>query len=140
MAVVFLGLGSNMGDRKANILTALDLCFAQGMRMIKTSRLIETDPVGGPLQRKFFNAAACVETDLPPHDLLAFCKRIEKDMGRTSDGKNTPRPIDIDILLYNNDRIVTPTLTIPHPRMWERDFVMRPLREIVPGIDRKQYL
>ncbi len=135
---VYLALGSNMGDRLANIRRAVFLLEDNGVRILCQSSLIETDPVGGPPQGKFLNGALKAETDLSPEDLLSLLKRIERGLGRIPGGKNSPRPIDIDILLYDNVNITTPTLTIPHPRMFEREFVMRPLLEIEPGIIKRQ--
>ncbi len=131
MAIVYLGLGSNMGNREKHIHDALDLLTQKNIAVIAISSLIETDPVGGPPQGKFLNGALRAETDLSPEELLICLKTIEKELGRKTSIKNGPRPIDIDILLYDNISIKTPTLTIPHPRMKQRDFVMRPLKEII---------
>ena len=131
MATAYLGIGSNMGDRKQHIHDALNLLEQKNITVIAVSSLIETDPVGGPPQGPFLNGAIKIETDRSPHDLLSCLKSIEHLLGRRPSIKNGPRPIDIDILLYNNDTIKTPTLTIPHPRMAERDFVMQPLKEII---------
>jgi len=130
VAIVYLGLGSNMGDRRQHINDALSLLQDQGVTILAVSALIETDPVGGPPQKKFINGAAKVRTSHHPHKLLEIVKSIERDLGRTQTVRNGPRPIDIDILLYENISLATPTLTIPHPRMGERDFVLIPLREI----------
>ncbi|MEW5894521.1 MAG: 2-amino-4-hydroxy-6-hydroxymethyldihydropteridine diphosphokinase [Candidatus Omnitrophota bacterium] len=132
--VVFLALGSNMGDRRKNIDRALSLLKLYGLTILKVSSIIETEPVGGPPQEKFLNAALKAETSLNPVKLLSVLKSIETEMGRKPSGKNFPRPIDIDILLYDNISINSPTLIIPHPRMFERDFVKRPLKEIEPHI------
>ena len=131
---VYLALGSNMGDRLAHLRKAVFLLEQKGLTILKESSIIETDPIGGPAQGKFLNAALKAETTFDPHDLLSSLKSIETDIGRIKTEKNGPRPIDIDILLYDNICIDTPTLTIPHPRMLERDFVMRPLKEIEPDI------
>ncbi len=130
MPIVFLGLGSNLGDREKNIRQALELLEADAVIVQKISSIIETDPVGGPQQGLFLNAAAKVETDLSPHDLLRKIHQIEASLGRVRDVKNGPRTIDIDILLYDDRKVNDLDLIIPHPRMRERAFVMRPLGEI----------
>jgi len=135
MAVAYLGLGSNLGDRRATIMQALTLMGDRGVTVIKTSHWIETRPVGGPPdQGLFLNGAVKVKTDLTPLDLLDTLQTIERSLGRTRFVKNGPRTIDIDILLYDKIKIDSPRLTIPHPRMTERAFVMIPLKEIEPAI------
>lgn len=134
MAIVYLGIGSNLGDREANIQRALSLLSENGMHILKQSSLMETAPVGGPPQGNYLNAALKVETALAPEKLLKVLKSIERKLGRKKTVRNGPRPIDIDILLYDNIHINIPTLTIPHPRMRERAFVMNPLTEIEPEI------
>lgn len=134
MAKVFLGLGSNLGDRHANIRRAVDELKKRGINVQRLSTLIESDPAGGPPQTKFINAAAEIKTAISPDELLTLVKSIELHMGRVPTVTNGPRVIDIDILLYDNITLDTPRLTIPHPRMCERDFVMRPLREIAPEL------
>ncbi len=131
MAIVFLGIGSNMGDREQHIHDALSMLLSNRIVIDRISSLIETDPVGGPPQRKFINGVLKAETDLSPMDLLHLVKCIEKQIGRKPTVKNGPRPIDIDILLYDNIVINSPTLTIPHPLMFQRNFVMCPLKEIL---------
>ncbi|MBF0122014.1 MAG: 2-amino-4-hydroxy-6-hydroxymethyldihydropteridine diphosphokinase [Candidatus Omnitrophica bacterium] len=134
MPVVYLGLGSNLGDREKNIRDAVELLNNSGVKILKLSKIIETNPVGGPPQDLFLNAAVKAETALLPQELLKTCLKVEADLGRMRTVLNGPRTIDIDILLYDDCTINTPELVIPHPRMKERDFVMRPLREIVPDI------
>lgn len=134
MATVYLGLGSNLGDRKQNILDALCLLNERGIKTIQLSTLIETDPVGGPPQGLFMNAVLRAETALSPQELLTACLLVETDLGRVRMIRNGPRTIDIDILLYDDVMMDTPDLVIPHPRMRERSFVMCPLREVLaPG-------
>lgn len=139
---VYLGLGSNEGDREANIRLALSMLDdVDGVSVVKVSDLIETEPWGFNADVKFLNCAAevFVNEQVTPLSLLKECKRIEKSMGRDeviefdSDGKRLyhSRPIDIDILLYGKQHIDNKILTIPHPLMAERDFVMIPLRQIV---------
>ena len=137
MAIVYLGLGSNLGHRRTNITRAIAELRRNNVRVIKTAKIIETEPVGGPPQPKFFNTVIQVSTELSPRDLLTTVKAIEKFVGRQRTVKNGPRIIDIDILLYEQQRIRTPKLTIPHPHMFKRNFVLRPLQEIAPDILKK---
>lgn len=131
MAVVFLGLGSNLGDRRKNIQAAVELLTQAGIKVTRLSSIIETDPVGGPPQGLFLNAAAKAETALSPREVLNVIGRIESALGRVRTVKDGPRTIDIDILTYDNYQINEPDLVIPHPRMHDRDFVMRPLQELI---------
>ncbi len=130
MSIVCLGLGSNLGDRAKNIQDSLGLLNKSGVKVLKVSTIIETDPVGGPPQGFFLNAAVKAETDLSPRELLKVIHQIEALLGRVRGIKDGPRTIDIDILTYDDIRFNEPDLVIPHPRMNERDFVMRPLKEI----------
>jgi 2-amino-4-hydroxy-6-hydroxymethyldihydropteridine diphosphokinase len=135
MAIVYLGIGSNLGSRETNIRSAIGLMVEHGLNILKCSTIIETDPVGGPsIQRKFLNGVLKAETELNPKELLILLNGIEYRIGRRRSAPNDPRPIDLDILLYNHLSLQTPSLTIPHPRMLKRDFVMRPLREIEPQL------
>lgn len=133
MATVYLGLGSNLGDREGNIRNALRL-LKKNFSIEKISSIIETDPVGFLDQEKFLNAVLKGKTQLSPLDLLLQIQSIEEKLGRIKTVRNGPRTIDIDILLYDQEKISTPHLTIPHPRMWERDFVVRLLKEIEPNV------
>ncbi len=133
MAVVYLGLGSNLGDREKNCLEALRLLGEHGISVVRKSSLIETEPWGLTDQPRFINMAAEVETGLLPLQFLALLMKIENAMGRNRAEKWGPRIIDLDILLYDDLRIETEGLTVPHPLMHERDFVLRPLAEIAPG-------
>ena len=138
MAVIsYIGIGSNMGRRKANIHKALEFLKRQNIKIKKISRIIETEPVDGPRQAKFLNAAVKTETDLNPQRLLDILKDIEKKMGRKKTVKNGPRPIDLDILLYADKIIKSKRLTVPHPRMLKRDFVMVPLLEVASSETKK---
>ena len=129
---VYLGLGSNMGDREENLDRALDL-LSQRMRMGKVSSFYDTDPLGNTNQPRFLNMVCQAFTRLAPEGLLALAKGIESKMGRY--GKSSdPRPIDIDILLYDEKVMETPELVIPHPRMTERAFVLVPLAEIASDL------
>lgn len=123
-----------MGDRGAHLKQATEEIEKRGVRVLKMSSVIETDPVGGPPQGKFLNAVAECETEIIPLELLHILQNIEKTMGRVKTVTDGPRVIDIDILLYNKLTLRSKELTIPHPRMLEREFVMGPLREIAPQL------
>ena len=127
---VYLGLGSNLGNRQDNLDMALKL-LGQRMRIGKVSSIYDTEPLGNTGQPRFLNIACQVYTRLSPEGLLTLAKGIENKMGRHG-GSGEPRPIDIDILLYGDTVMETPTLTIPHPKMGERSFVLVPLAEIAP--------
>lgn len=130
---VYLGLGSNMEDRQANLDTALEL-LTQRLRVEKISPIYDTEPVGNINQPRFLNLVCQVYTRLAPAELLALAKGIERKMGRTPSSSNAPRPIDIDILFYGDQVVETPELVIPHPRLTKRAFVLVPLAEIVPNL------
>jgi 2-amino-4-hydroxy-6-hydroxymethyldihydropteridine diphosphokinase len=132
---VFLGLGSNLGDREAAIEGALSALSARGFRATLRSSLWLTEPVGGPPQGWFLNAAAGVETALAPLELLAAALEVEREMGRVRVERNGPRAIDVDVLLYGDRRIDEPGLTLPHPRITDRGFVLLPLAEIAPEME-----
>jgi 2-amino-4-hydroxy-6-hydroxymethyldihydropteridine diphosphokinase len=133
MAICYLGLGSNLGDRRSNIGRAIRKIKAlPDTRVIKISRLFETCPVGGPAgQGKFLNGALRIKTAIPPSALLKKIKKIEKDLGRIETARYGPRSIDLDILFYNNRIIRRKELKIPHPKVFQRSFVMRPLAEVL---------
>jgi 2-amino-4-hydroxy-6-hydroxymethyldihydropteridine diphosphokinase len=133
MAVVYLCLGSNLGDTKKNMAQALELLSEQ-VRVEELSSLYQTEPVGNKEQPDFLNAVCRGSTELKPLQLLEFAKKIESSMGRLLELKDAPRTMDIDILLYNNKTMESPVLTIPHPRMAERAFVLVPLAEIEPEL------
>jgi 2-amino-4-hydroxy-6-hydroxymethyldihydropteridine diphosphokinase len=133
MARVFLGLGTNLGDREGNLRRALGLLGDLGA-VRQVSSLYETEPVGYADQPRFLNAACELETDLPPVDLLAALKDVERGMGRDPTFRDGPRLIDLDILLYNDRLVETPDLQVPHPRMHQRRFVLQPLAEIAPDV------
>jgi 2-amino-4-hydroxy-6-hydroxymethyldihydropteridine diphosphokinase len=131
----YLGLGSNLGDRRKNLDSALRMLDEDGhIRVLSVSKYYETAPVGGPPQGKFINAAAKIETAYSPRELLATVLAIEKGLGRKRTVKNVPRVIDIDILLFGDLKIEEDGLTIPHPRMFQREFVMMPLHDINPTV------
>ncbi|MFQ5806632.1 MAG: 2-amino-4-hydroxy-6-hydroxymethyldihydropteridine diphosphokinase [Phycisphaerae bacterium] len=129
---IFIALGSNLGDREGIINSALrELEEQNDIRVVRCSRLHETEPVGGPPgQRRYLNAVAELETKLPPRELLMRLLAVERRHGRQRSVPNAPRTLDLDLLLYGERVIDERNLTVPHPRMWERPFVMQPLREI----------
>jgi 2-amino-4-hydroxy-6-hydroxymethyldihydropteridine diphosphokinase len=133
MATAFLGLGSNLGDRLENLRSAVRLLDATaGIHVDASSRVWETAPVGGPSQPEYLNAVLRVETSLEPRDLLDACLGVEAALGRIRDVRWGPRTIDVDVLLVDDVRVDEPALTIPHPRMTERAFVLLPLMELDP--------
>ena len=134
MAIVYLGIGSNLGNRLQNIERAIEALKAHQIQILKPSTIIETDPVGNSKQNKFLNAVLKTETSHPPQALLKILQSIEKELLRVKTLVNGPRTIDLDILLYDRLSLQTPELTIPHPRMLKRDFVMNPLKEIAPDL------
>ncbi len=131
----YVALGSNLGDRAANLQFAVDeLAAASGVEVLELSRVYETAPVGGPPQDAFLNAVAALETTLTPHALLALGQRIESDAHRVRRERWGPRTLDVDLLLYDDMQIDDPDLTLPHPRMWERGFVLAPLHDVAPEL------
>jgi 2-amino-4-hydroxy-6-hydroxymethyldihydropteridine diphosphokinase len=129
----YLGLGSNLGDRQANLDQALEF-LGQRLRLKKVSSIYDSEPVGNIEQPRFLNLVCEVVTNLPPKGLLALAKGIENKLGRIGGRSGAPRTIDIDILLYGNEVMNSPELTIPHPRMTKRAFVLVPLVEIAPDV------
>ena len=134
MPTTYLSLGSNLGDRRQLLHTAINEIAECVGRVEAISSCIETEPVGFDSVHLFLNMAVRVTTELNPYELLKVLKQLERDLGRTRkshDGIHYDRTIDIDILLYDNLEVNSEELQIPHPRMWERDFVIRPLKEIL---------
>lgn len=132
--IAYLSLGSNLGDRHATMQSAILLLDSQAGSVDRVSSAIETEPWGFESANKFLNMCVRITTTLSPEQLLATTKDIEQQLGRTTksvNGQYHDRPIDIDILTYDDLLINTPSLTLPHPHMHERDFVMIPLREIL---------
>ena len=130
---VFLSLGSNLGDKEANIRKAISLIGERVGLVLRQSSLISTEPWGFESDNRFVNAAVLCETMLSPREVLLATQQIERELGRTHKsvgGHYADRLIDIDILLYDDLRVDEPDLQIPHPLMLKRDFVMIPLREI----------
>lgn len=134
MPVVFIGIGSNLGDREGNCLRSIELMRQRGIAVIRQSSLYETEPWGVTEQPKFINMAVEAETSLAPRQLLNALKEIERQMGRTVTEKWGPRVIDLDILFYDDMIVDEPDLKIPHPLIAEREFVLRPLCEIAPDL------
>lgn len=135
MSVAYVDIGTNSGDREANIQKVLGILKEhEEIDLIAVSSFIETDPVGGPEgQDKFLNGAMMLKTDLRPLDLLTQLKIIERRLGRQKTEENGPRPMDLDILFYDDVVIIDgKNLCIPHPRAAERFFVLKPLSEIAP--------
>lgn len=133
MAQAYLSLGSNMGRRRQTLCRAVELLGERVGTVVRKSSLVETEPWGFASARRFLNACVCVDTALSPRQLLEATQQIERDLGRKKksvDGHYHDRPIDIDILLYDDWQVDEPDLKIPHPLMRQRDFVMTPLREI----------
>lgn len=133
MSIVYLSLGSNLGNRQSNLESAMELIGRMVGKVVKASDIIETEPWGFDSGKTFLNMAAKVETELPPLDVLHTTQNIEKLLGRkekTTDRQYHDRIIDIDILMYDSLVIDTPELTIPHPLMRQRPFVMEPLKQI----------
>ncbi len=134
MSSVVLGLGTNMGDKLKNLNTAVRaLGLLPGTRVIKASGVYKTAPVGFADQDDFYNAAVLLETSLSPLSVLGACLGIEASMGRVRRQKNGPRIIDIDVLLYESFTSDSFELTLPHPRIKERAFVMVPLMDLFPS-------
>lgn len=130
--VAFLGLGSNLGDRLTNLQGAVDLLHGEpGLRVMASSRVWETAPVGGPPQPDYLNAVIRVETDLSARDLLDVAHRVEERLGRVRRERWGARSIDIDVLLFGEETIDESDLVVPHPRLAERAFVLLPLLELV---------
>ena len=133
MATVYLGLGSNTGNRQENLNQALDL-LSHRLRGEQVSATYDTEPVGNPDQPRFLNLVCRASTGLEPMALLTLVQGIESKLGRLPHTSNEPRPLDIDILFYGDRVMETPELVIPHPRLAERDFVLVPLAEIAPDL------
>jgi 2-amino-4-hydroxy-6-hydroxymethyldihydropteridine diphosphokinase len=129
----YLGLGSNVGDRRANLQRATELLPARGVEVSASSSTYETDPVGEVLdQPDFLNACIRIETGLAPEDLLVACKDVERELGRDLEGaiRHGPRPIDVDLLLLGDTAYASERLTLPHEQVLARRFVLIPLLEL----------
>jgi len=132
--IAWVGIGANLGDAQANVLGALArLARMDGSTLLHTSSLYRTAPIDSSGD-DYINAVACLDTSLAAHDLLAALQDIELAHGRERPYHNAPRTLDLDLLLYGDEVIASPSLTVPHPRMHERAFVLQPLLEVAPDI------
>ncbi|MGE5488583.1 MAG: 2-amino-4-hydroxy-6-hydroxymethyldihydropteridine diphosphokinase [bacterium] len=134
MTSVYLSLGSNLGDRAEYLRRAIEALDQAGVRVLRVSRVRETEPVDVTDQPRFLNLVVEAETDLAPGELLARTQAIERELGRVRTRPKGPRTIDIDILLYGSLVAETPELSVPHPRMAMRRFVLEPLAELAPDL------
>jgi 2-amino-4-hydroxy-6-hydroxymethyldihydropteridine diphosphokinase len=134
LKTIYLSLGSNLGDRRANLEAAIARLQAEDLRVTRVSSLYETEPRDVPNQPWFLNQVVEAETDLFPRQLLTRVRNIERLMGRKRTSPKGPRVIDVDILLFGNAVVKTPDLEIPHPRLTERRFVLEPLCELAPEL------
>jgi 2-amino-4-hydroxy-6-hydroxymethyldihydropteridine diphosphokinase len=132
LSPAYLALGSNLGDREAALAAAI--AGLTGLRSVRTSSVYETEPVGGPPQGSFLNQVLAAETALEPEALLGACLALEAAFGRERRVPNGPRTLDVDVLLYGDQVRASPLLTLPHPRLHERRFVLVPLAEIAPDL------
>jgi len=132
----YLGLGSNVGDRESHLRAAIELLGERGVEVEAVSSTYETEPVGELLdQPDFLNAAIGIRTDLEPEELLDLCKEIEAERGRALDApRHSPRPLDVDLLLLGDLELETERLTLPHPEVTSRRFVLAPLLELDPEL------
>jgi 2-amino-4-hydroxy-6-hydroxymethyldihydropteridine diphosphokinase len=130
MTRAYVGVGANLGDREATIRAALDALPG----VVGVSTLRETDPVGVVDQPPFLNGAAVLETELPPRELLETLLAVERELGRERRERWGPRTIDLDLLLYGDESIDEPDLTVPHPRLHERRFALEPLLDLDPEL------
>jgi 2-amino-4-hydroxy-6-hydroxymethyldihydropteridine diphosphokinase len=132
--MIYLSLGSNVGDREANLRAAITALASAAIEAKQVSSIYETEPVDFLDQPWFLNCVVEAETNLEPHALLQSLQAIESQLGNKKEFANGPRKIDLDILLYGSDTIATSNLQVPHPRMHLRRFVLTPLAEIAPNL------
>jgi 2-amino-4-hydroxy-6-hydroxymethyldihydropteridine diphosphokinase len=131
----YLALGSNLGDRAAHLQQAVDrLATTDGVSVAAVSRVYETAPVGGPDQGDYLNAVVAIETELSPRALLLIAKGVEAAAQRVQGERWGPRTLDVDVLLVGDARVSEPDLVVPHPRMYERAFVLVPLADVAPDL------
>jgi 2-amino-4-hydroxy-6-hydroxymethyldihydropteridine diphosphokinase len=137
VARAYVGLGANLGPREATLLRAVDLLSAEpGIEVLELSTFRETEPVGVVDQPSFVNGALALETGLSPRELLDALLRVERELGRVRDGERWgPRMIDLDLLVYGDEVVDEPGLSVPHPRLHERRFALEPLAEIEPELE-----
>jgi len=134
MTIAYLGLGSNVGDRDGRLAEARRHLGQRGVRVLRESAVRETEPFGVTGQPRFLNQVVEVEWDGTPRELLAAAKAVEAAVGRTPTYRWGPREIDVDVLLFGDVSVAEPDLVIPHPGLWERDFVTGPLGELRPDL------
>jgi 2-amino-4-hydroxy-6-hydroxymethyldihydropteridine diphosphokinase len=134
MTRAFLGLGSNVGDRRRYLREAVETLGDAGIGLRAVSPLYETEPVGGPDQGRYLNLVVELDTELTARELLGVCRRIESAAGRVRAERWGPRTLDVDVLWVDGVELDEPDLTVPHPRMWERRFVLAPLRDLAPDL------
>jgi 2-amino-4-hydroxy-6-hydroxymethyldihydropteridine diphosphokinase len=131
----YLGIGSNLGDRLANLQSAVDgLAMTNGVAVHAVSRVYATDPVGGPEQDEYLNAVVAIDTDLNARELLGVGQHLEQAAGRVRAERWGPRTLDVDILVIDGETVDEPDLQVPHPRLRERGFVMAPLADVAPDV------
>jgi 2-amino-4-hydroxy-6-hydroxymethyldihydropteridine diphosphokinase len=133
-ATVYLGLGSNLGDREGHLERGLAALSARGVHLTAVSSIYETEPVGGPAQGPYLNLVAAGETSLAPEALMRAALEAEAEAGRVRTVRNAPRTLDVDILFHGDLLLRTDALTLPHPRLHERRFVLAPLAELAPSL------
>lgn len=131
---VYIGAGSNLGDRRGHLLAGLSALAREGLAPVKVSSLWATEPLDAPGSPEFLNLALLVDTKMPPQRVMACLQRIELAAGRRRSRRNAPRTLDLDLLIQEPYRIRAERLEVPHPRMWGRRFVLAPLAEIAPGL------
>lgn len=133
MSRAYLGLGSNLGDRAEHLQLAVDeLATTTGVRVVAVSKVYETSPVGGPAQDDYLNAVVAIETDLNARQLLAVAQHLEQRAARVRTVRWGPRTLDVDVLLVGDEHVSEADLEVPHPRLYERGFVLAPLRDVAP--------
>lgn len=132
----YLGIGSNLGDRLASLQSAVDGLAVAGVAVAAVSAVYETEPVGGPEQPSYLNAVVAVDTELSARELLAIAQDLERAAERVRAERWGPRTLDVDLLVVGDEHVTEPDLEVPHPRMWERGFVMVPLAELAPELAR----
>jgi len=132
VAEAFLGLGANLGDRPGQLRRGLEFLSERGLQIRAVSSFRQTDPVGGPAQPDYVNAAAWIESARSPQSLLQVLLQVEAQLGRRRSVANAPRTLDLDLLCYGQTQLEAEGLSLPHPRMLQRRFVLAPLAELVP--------
>ena len=135
VTLAYLGLGANLGDRAGALQRAVNsLTSTPAVTVVALSEVYVTEPVGGPEQPEFFNAVVALETELTARELLELAHRLEADAHRVHHERWGPRTLDVDVLLVGDAHVDEPDLVVPHPRMWERGFVLAPLADVAPEL------